>query len=163
MQVQVNLKSRETMNRTDRIAIGELASRSGIAASALRFYEEQGLIESQRSDSGRRHFARADLRRVAFIVAAQNVGLSLADIRASLASLPEGRTPTAADWARLSSSWRPLLDARIAALTRLRDQLDACIGCGCLSLKKCALYNAEDRAALLGSGPRYLLGDKRPR
>ncbi len=104
---------------------------------------------------------------MAFIVAAQNVGLSLAEIRASLASLPKdgkgGRTPTAADWARLSSSWRPLLDARIAALTRLRDQLDACIGCGCLSLKKCALYNAEDRASALGSGPRYLLGDKRPR
>ena len=161
MQVQVHLKS--SMDKTDRIAIGELAKRSGIAASALRFYEEQGLIESQRNDSGRRHFARADLRRVAFIVAAQNVGLSLAEIRASLAGLPEGRTPTAADWTRLSSSWRPLLDARINALTRLRDQLDACIGCGCLSLKKCALYNPEDRAGSLGSGPRYLMGDKRPR
>ena len=99
--------------------------------------------------------------------AAQNVGLSLAEIQAALASLPkdgkDGRTPTAADWARLSSSWRPLLDARIAALTRLRDQLDACIGCGCLSLKKCALYNPQDGAGTLGSGPRYLLGDKRPR
>ena len=151
------------MDRTDRIAIGELARRSGVAASALRFYEEQGLIASQRSASGRRHYARADLRRVAFIGAAQNVGLSLSEIQAALASLPEGRTPTVADWARLSRSWRPLLDARIAALTRLRDQLDACIGCGCLSLKTCALYNPEDAAAALGSGPRYLLGDRRPR
>jgi MerR family redox-sensitive transcriptional activator SoxR len=147
----------------DRIAIGELAQRSGIAASALRFYEEQGLIRSERSAGGRRHYERAVLRRVAFIGAAQNVGLTLEQIRAALDSLPEGRTPTAADWARLSRDWRPLLDARIAALTRLRDQLDACIGCGCLSMKKCALYNPGDSAAALGSGPRYWLGDKSPR
>ena len=147
---------------TERIAIGELAQRSGIAASALRFYEEQGLIRSERGNGGRRHYARAELRRVAFIGAAQNVGLTLEQIRAALDSLPEGRTPTAADWARLSRQWRPLLDARIAALTKLRDQLDACIGCGCLSMKKCALYNPADAAAALCSGPRYLLGDRKP-
>ncbi|MBV8500584.1 MAG: redox-sensitive transcriptional activator SoxR [Paucibacter sp.] len=147
----------------DRIAIGELARRSGVAASALRFYEEQGLISSERSSGGRRHYARSELRRVAFIGAAQSVGLSLEQIRAALNSLPEGRTPTAADWARLSREWRPLLDARIAALTRLRDQLDACIGCGCLSMKKCALYNPGDGAAALGSGPRYWLGDRSAR
>ena len=151
------------MDKQDRIAIGELARRSGLAASALRFYEEQGLIESQRSGGGHRHYARADLRRVAFIGAAQNVGLSLEQIRAALASLPEGRTPTAADWARLSREWRPLLDARIEALTRLRDQLDSCIGCGCLSLKKCALFNPGDAADALGPGANYLLGRKRPR
>jgi MerR family redox-sensitive transcriptional activator SoxR len=148
---------------TESIAIGELSRRSGVAASALRFYEEQGLIASHRSAGGRRHYARSELRRVAFIGAAQNVGLSLEQIRAALAGLPEGRTPTAADWARLSRSWRPMLDARIAALTRLRDQLDACIGCGCLSLKTCALYNPGDAAAAAGSGPRYLLGDRPPR
>ncbi|MBV8605163.1 MAG: redox-sensitive transcriptional activator SoxR [Pelomonas sp.] len=151
------------METSDRIAIGELARRSGMAASALRFYEEQGLLASQRNASGRRHFARADLRRVAFIGAAQNVGLSLEQIRAALATLPASRTPTVADWARLSSAWRPLLDARIAALTRLRDKLDSCIGCGCLSLKTCALYNPADEVAGHGAGPRYLLGDKRPR
>lgn len=145
------------------IPIGELARRSGVAASALRFYEDQGLLRSQRGAGGRRHYARADLRRVAFIVAAQRLGLSLQAVGAALASLPEGRTPTAADWARLSRGWRPLLDARIAALTRLRDQLDACIGCGCLSLKSCALYNPGDAAGAMGSGPRYLLGDRRPR
>ncbi|HEY4082782.1 MAG TPA: redox-sensitive transcriptional activator SoxR [Burkholderiaceae bacterium] len=151
------------MNSQDSIAIGELARRSGVAASALRFYEEQGLIQSHRNAAGRRHYARGELRRVAFIGAAQNVGLSLNDIRAALATLPDGRAPTAADWTRLSRGWRPLLDARIAALTRLRDQLDACIGCGCLSLKKCALYNPKDAAAGAGSGPRYLLGDRMPK
>jgi len=151
------------MDKSDRIPIGELARRSGLAASALRFYEEQGLIASQRSDSGRRHYARADLRRVAFIGAAQNLGLSLEQIRAALASLPDGRTPTVADWEHLSRDWRPLLEERIAMLTRLRDQLDSCIGCGCLSLKTCALYNPQDAVSEHGTGPRYLLGDKRPR
>ncbi len=144
----------------DRIAIGELARRSGVATSALRFYEEQGLIVSERSAGGHRQYARAELRRVAFIGAAQKLGLTLEQIRAALATLPEGRTPTAADWTRLSREWRPLLDARIAALIRLRDQLDSCIGCGCLSLKKCRLFNPDDDAAALGSGPRYWLGNK---
>lgn len=139
--------------------IGELAKRAGIAASALRFYEEQQLLHSQRSDGGRRLYRRADLRRVAFIRVAQTLGLSLNEIRAALASLPESRTPTAADWNRLSRQWRPLLDARIAAMMRLRDQLDSCIGCGCLSMKKCGLYNPADIAAAEGPGPRYLLRD----
>ena len=141
------------------IAIGELARRSGLAASALRFYEEQGLLTSHRSAAGRRQFARSDLRRVAFVRAAQAVGLSLEQIKSTLNSLPNGRTPTPADWNRLSKAWRPILDQRIAEMTRLRDQLDSCIGCGCLSLAKCALYNPGDSAARHGPGPRYWLGD----
>ena len=116
-------------------------------------------MASQRSASGRRRYTRADLRRLAFIRAAQTLGLSLEEIRAALASLPEGRTPTKADWERLSRGWKTLLDARIAAMTRLRDRLGSCIGCGCLSLKSCALYNAEDAAAVRGPGARYLLGE----
>ena len=144
------------------ISIGELARRSGLAASALRFYEEQGLLVSHRSDSGRRQFARSALRRVAFVRAAQSVGLSLEQIRAALAGLPNGRTPTPDDWQRLSRSWQPLLDERIAELTRLRNKLTSCIGCGCLSLAKCALYNRGDVAARNGTGARYLLGDVPP-
>jgi MerR family redox-sensitive transcriptional activator SoxR len=139
--------------------IGELARRAGIASSALRFYEEQGLLQSQRSEGGRRLYRRADLRRVAFVRVAQTLGLSLGEIRTALASLPDSRTPTAADWAKLSRQWRPQLDARIATLVRLRDQLDSCIGCGCLSMKKCQLYNPSDVAGQDGSGPRYLLPD----
>lgn len=142
------------------MSIGDVVKRSGVAASALRFYEEQGLLVGLRAESGRRHYARADLRRLAFIRAAQAVGLSLEQIRSALASLPDGRTPTAADWQRLSTSWRPILDGRIAELTRLRDTLSSCIGCGCLSLSKCALYNPADAAAKAGPGARYLLGDK---
>lgn len=141
------------------IPIGELARRAGVAASALRFYEAQGLITSRRSSGGRRHYTRGDLRRVAFVRAAQAVGLSLDEVATALRGLPGGRTPNQADWKRLSRGWRPLLDARIAELTRLRDQLDTCIGCGCLSLKRCALYNPADGAAALGPGPRYLMGD----
>ena len=142
------------------ILIGEMARRSGVAASALRFYEEQGLLASQRNPSGRRQFPRSVLRRVAFIRAAQAVGLSLDEIRAALAGLPEGRTPNQADWSRLSRAWRRLLDQRIENMTRLRDQLTSCIGCGCLSLAKCALYNPGDVAAKRGAGARYLLGDR---
>ena len=141
------------------IGIGELAQRAGVAASALRFYEAQGLISGGRSAAGRRQYPRHVLRRVAFIRAAQTVGLGLAEIHAALAGLPEGRTPTKADWQRLGAAWQPLLDARIAALTRLRDQLASCIGCGCLSLKVCALYNPQDQAARRGNGARYLAGD----
>jgi MerR family redox-sensitive transcriptional activator SoxR len=141
------------------IDIAALARRSGVAASALRFYEEQGLIRSARGAGGRRHFPRSTLRRVAFVRAAQAVGLSLEEIRAALAALPEERTPTREDWARLSSAWTPLIDARIAALTRLRDTLASCIGCGCLSLDTCALYNPGDGARRRGAGARYLLGD----
>lgn len=145
---------------TNWIPIGELARRSGIAASALRFYEDQKLLVSQRNAAGRRQFARSDLRRVAFIRAAQAVGLSLEQILAALSSLPDGRTPTQKDWSRLSVTWCPLLDQRIADLTLLRDQLSSCIGCGCLSLKTCALYNPGDVAARRGTGARYLLGDR---
>lgn len=141
------------------ISIGDLAKRAGVAASALRFYEAEGLIMSARSAGGRRYYPRSELRRVAFIRAAQAVGLSLDDIKAALASLPGKRTPTREDWERLSKSWRPLLDERIAALTRLRDTLTNCIGCGCLSLRSCALYNPGDAAKARGAGARYLMGD----
>lgn len=141
------------------IAIGDLARRSGVAASALRFYEVEGLIQAVRSSGGRRHFPRSTLRRVAFIRAAQAVGLTLDEIKATLAGLPEGRTPTMEDWAALSVTWRPLVEARIAALTMLRDALASCIGCGCLSLEVCALYNPADGARRRGIGARYLMGD----
>ena len=145
------------------IAIGELARRAGVAASALRFYETQGLLGSTRSAAGRRRYPRSTLRRVAFIRAAQAVGMSLDDIQKALQTLPGQRTPTVADWTQLSRAWRPLLDARITELTRLRDQLSSCIGCGCLSLKRCGLYNPGDVASQRGAGPRYLLGDRMPR
>jgi MerR family transcriptional regulator, redox-sensitive transcriptional activator SoxR len=141
------------------LTIGELSERTGVAPSALRFYESEGLIASERSGGGQRRYPREVLRRVSFIRIAQKVGLSLDEIGASLASLPASRTPNKADWARLSQSWAPQLDAHIAMLQRLRHELTECIGCGCLSLRSCALYNHDDVAAALGSGPRYLLGD----
>jgi MerR family redox-sensitive transcriptional activator SoxR len=147
---------------TDLLTIGELSERADVAASALRFYEAEGLIASTRTAGGQRRFPREMLRRVSFIRIAQKVGLSLDQIRESLATLPRSRTPTKADWSRLSRSWRPQLDEHIAVLERLRDQLDECIGCGCLSLRSCALYNTGDAAAGLGPGPRFLLGDERP-
>ena len=143
----------------DLLTIGALAERSGVAASALRFYESQGLIQSSRSDGGQRRYEREVLRRVSFIRIAQQLDVSLDEIRSSMASLPDGRTPTRGDWQRLARSWRKRLDDRIATLERLRDNLGDCIGCGCLSLKSCALYNAHDAAASLGTGARYLLGD----
>ncbi len=142
------------------LSIGEVAERTGVAPSALRYYEAEGLLTSTRTSGGQRRYQRDVLRRIAFVRAAQTVGLPLDDIRAALASLPDARTPTRADWERLSQRWRPLLDERIAALERLRDDLSACIGCGCLSLRACALYNPGDRAAALGPGARYLLGDR---
>lgn len=142
------------------MTIGELATRSGVSTSALRFYESRGLLGSQRSGGGHRLYPRSALRRVAFVRAAQAVGLSLDQVQAALASLPDARTPTAADWQRLSREWRPLLDERIAALTQLREQLTACIGCGCLSLTRCKLYNPGDVASVRGAGARYLLGDR---
>jgi MerR family redox-sensitive transcriptional activator SoxR len=138
------------------MAIGEVAARSGVAVSALRYYEAEGLVSCERTSGGARRFPRSVLRRLAFIRAAQNVGLSLPEIREALATLPEGRTPTARDWARLSQSWRARLDEQIAALTQLRDGLAACIGCGCLSLARCALSNAGDVAAAYGPGARWL-------
>ena len=144
------------------LTIGEVADRAGVATSALRFYEKEGLIRSDRTEAGHRRYHADVLRRVAFISVAQRIGRTLAEIRAALDSLPETRTPTRSDWERLSKRWRMGLDDQIALLERLRDQLDSCIGCGCLSLDTCGLYNAEDRASALGAGPRYLLGDERP-
>ena len=128
-------------------------------SSALRFYETQGLVHATRSDGGQRRYERDVLRRLAFIRVAQRVGLTLDEVRSALGTLPDERTPTAKDWARLSRAWRPRLDEQIAVLMSLRDQLSSCIGCGCLSLRACALYNPDDGAAALGTGPRYLLGD----
>ena len=141
------------------LTIGALSERTGVAPSALRFYESEGLIRANRSAGGQRRYARHVLRRVSFIRIAQQVGLSLDDIATALASLPEGRTPNQKDWARLSASWRPRIDARIGMLERLRDRLDGCIGCGCLSLRVCQLANAGDAAAQRGPGPRWILDD----
>ncbi|HEY0747806.1 MAG TPA: redox-sensitive transcriptional activator SoxR [Steroidobacteraceae bacterium] len=143
----------------DEISIGELSDRSGLAASAIRFYESVGLIESLRTTGKQRRFPRAVLRRLAFIRAAQTVGLSLDKIKSALARLPDNRTPTASDWETISAAWTTLLDEKIAVLARLRSSLTACIGCGCLSLKRCALYNPGDVARVNGAGARYLLGD----
>jgi MerR family transcriptional regulator, redox-sensitive transcriptional activator SoxR len=142
------------------ISIGELAGRTGVSVSAIRFYEERGLIEPFRSAGGQRRFLRSDIRRLSFIRIAQQMGLSIEQVAAELSRLPLGRTPTQADWTKISKGMRAMLDERIAALTRTRDLLDGCIGCGCLSLKKCQLYNAGDRAARKGSGPRYVMGDR---
>lgn len=144
------------MRSSDQIPIGEVAHRAGVAPSALRFYEKEGLVTAQRSSGGQRRYARSVLRRLAFIRAAQNVGLSLEEVREALASLPDGRTPTSADWARLSRTWRARLDDQIAGLVALRDGLTSCIGCGCLSLRRCQLSNPDDRAASSGAGARYL-------
>lgn len=146
------------MNETS-ITIGALAKRSGVKASAIRFYEEQGLISGTRTEGGQRQYRKETLRRIGFIRAAQIVGLSLSEIRSALETLPERRTPTKQDWERLSRGWQPLLQARIDGLIALRDQLSSCVGCGCLSLKSCALYNPGDAAQRRGSGARYLLGD----
>lgn len=140
----------------DLLPIGELARRSGLATSALRFYEERGLIRAQRDAGGRRRFARNMLRRIAFIQAGQRVGLSLQEIAQALAILPENRTPNRADWAQLSKAWRVRLEDQIWELQRLRDELTGCIGCGCLSLRRCRLYNPQDAAATLGAGAHYL-------
>ncbi len=141
------------------LTIGAVSERSGVASSALRFYESEGLIQSTRSVGGQRRYARDALRRVSFIRVAQQVGLSLDEIGEALASLPQNRTPTAKDWERLSTSWRPRLDHQIAMLERLRDRLSGCIGCGCLSLKFCRLLNPDDQAAERGPGPRFILDD----
>ncbi len=139
------------------LTIGEVAARSGVARSALRYYETQGLVSPTRTGGGARRYPRSVLRRLAFVRAAQNVGLSLAEIRAALATLPaDGRPPTTRDWARLSRAWRDRLDEQIAALVQLRDGLTSCIGCGCLSLRRCALSNPGDVAASDGSGARWL-------
>lgn len=142
------------------LSIGQIAARTGLAVSAVRFYEEKGLIRAERNTGGQRRYRRADIRRLSFILIAQRLGYTLAEIAGLLAGLPLDRAPDEADWQRLSAAMREDLDARIAALEQMRDKLDGCIGCGCLSLKRCALYNPDDAAARLGPGPRYLLGNR---
>ena len=144
----------------DIISIGALAERTGASVSAIRFYEKEGLITPMRSGGNQRRYLRADIRRLSFIRIAQQLGLSLEDIRGALASLPYGRTPNAKDWAKLAAAIREDLNRRIERLTRLRDNLDGCIGCGCLSMKTCALWNPEDAAREKGAGPRWVIGDR---
>jgi len=145
----------------DALTIGEVAERSGVATSALRFYEHQGLIASERTDAGHRRYPRTVLRLVAFIVFAQRVGLSLEEIRAQLSKLPRNRAPDRADWGKLSASWTKRIDERIAELERMKTTLGECIGCGCLSLDRCQLANPGDRAARRGAGPRYWIQSSR--
>ena len=142
------------------IPISEVARRSGVASSALRFYEQRGLITSERAGSGHRRYPRPVLRRIAFVVFAQRIGLTLEEIGAELAKLPPDRAPTRRDWSRLSSGWTARIDQRIAELERLRAGLDQCIGCGCLSLDRCKLANPGDRAGRRGAGPRFWIGDR---
>ena len=144
------------MNANDLLSIGDLARRTGLTVSAIRFYEEKGLVEAHRTAGNQRRFPRSDIRRLSFILIAQRLGLTLAEIEEALSGLPQGRTPNAADWKRISAKVRSRIDAQITALEKVRESLDGCIGCGCLSLKKCALYNVQDEAADGGSGPRVL-------
>ena len=142
------------------LTIGELAARTGLSVSAIRFYEARGLLSPIRTSGNQRRFLRSDIRRLSFAVIAQRLGLSLAEIQAELRMLPDGRTPSQKDWTAMSQRIRERLDERIRMLTRTRDLLDGCIGCGCLSMERCALYNPGDRAAASGAGPRFLLGDR---
>lgn len=148
------------MKPTDLLPIGTLAARTGCAVSAIRYYEERGLISSLRTAGNQRRYPRSEIRRLSFILIAQRLGLSLDTIGAELAQLPAGRTPSRADWAAISGRLRSELARQIATLEHTRDNLDGCIGCGCLSLDRCALYNAGDKAASRGAGPRYTLGDR---
>ena len=148
------------MTATSLLTIGELARRTGLSVSAIRFYEARGLVTAVRTSGNQRRFLRSDIRRLSFALIAQRLGLSLGEIETELATLPQGRTPTHDDWRVISERMRGALDARIAMLERTRDLLDACIGCGCLSLERCALYNPNDRAARAGAGPRFLLGNR---
>ncbi len=142
------------------LSIGQLAARTGLAVSAIRYYETQGLIAPGRNAGGQRRFMRSDIRRLSFVMVAQQFGFTIEQIRVQFQTLPDARTPTKADWSKISRQFRTALDARIDTLTNLRDRLDGCIGCGCLSLKNCALYNPDDRAHKHGAGPRYLMGDR---
>lgn len=145
------------MDKNDLLPIGELARRTGLAVSAIRFYEDKGLVQSLRTSGNQRRFLRSDIRRLSFILIAQKLGLGLAEIEAELSKLPMGRTPTINDWQKISRSLRKEIDARIQLLNRTRSKLDECIGCGCLSLQRCQLYNRDDRAGAAGPGPRYVL------
>ena len=145
------------LNRNDLIPIGEMARRTGLSVSAIRFYEGKGLIEPVRTEGNQRRFLRSDIRRVSFILIAQQLGLALGDIQELMASLPHGRTPTAKDWREISRAIRRRLDEQIGQLERTRDRLDGCIGCGCLSLEHCAIYNPDDKLSAKGPGPRQIL------
>lgn len=142
------------------VSIGQLAERTGLTVSAIRFYEAQGLVHPERNAGGQRRFLKSDIRRLSFVRIAQQLGFTLPQIGQVLASLPKARTPTPEDWARIARDFHNDLEQRIDTLERLRDNLDGCIGCGCLSLPKCALWNPADRAAAKGAGPRYLIGDR---
>jgi MerR family redox-sensitive transcriptional activator SoxR len=142
------------------LTIGELSRRTGLSVSAIRFYEARGLVSAIRTSGNQRRFLRSDIRRLSFALIAQRFGLTLAEIEAEMATLPLGRAPTRGDWQAISTRLRSALDARIGMLEKTRDLLDGCIGCGCLSLDNCALYNPGDRASRAGSGPRFLLGDR---
>ena len=159
LSTKVEIKLKEAM-KSKGITIGVLSERTGLAPSAIRYYEDQALVAPGRGPGGQRQFEKADIRRLSFIMIAQKLGFSIREIRDQLASLPGHRTPTAKDWRNLSERYRGELDRRIATLERLRDDLDGCIGCGCLSLDKCRLYNPGDSAARHGPGPRYLMGDR---
>ena len=144
------------MKANDLLPIGDLARRTGLSVSAIRFYEGKGLVEPIRTSGNQRRFLRSDIRRLSFILVCQKLGLALSEIEEALAGLPQGRTPNAADWKRIGSAVRGRVDAQIAALEKVRDNLDSCIGCGCLSLRKCALYNKDDEWGRSGQGPRVL-------
>ena len=144
------------------LTIGDLADRTGLAVSAIRFYETHGIVRPVRNSGGHRRYGRADIRRLSFAMIAQQLGFPLSEIGARLAALPDHRAPNRADWAEMAGTFRAEIDARIDRLTDMREKLDGCIGCGCLSLDTCALYNPEDRARALGTGPRYLMGDTAP-
>lgn len=141
------------------LSIGQVAERTGVSISALRFYESADLVAPLRNSGGQRRFKRSDLRRVSFVLISQQLGFSLDEIRTQLSTLPDNRTPTQRDWTRISKQFRHVLDERIAMMERMRERLDGCIGCGCLSLKNCALYNPQDKAWQAGPGPRYIVGD----
>lgn len=147
------------MNKKSTLSIGEIADRTGLSISAIRFYEEKGLITPERNQGGQRRFLRSDIRRLSFVLIAQQFGFTISQIRQQISILPDGRTPTKRDWAVISKQFRLELDRKLNTLEKLRDNLDGCIGCGCLSLDKCKLYNPQDQAGALGPGPRYLMGD----
>lgn len=143
------------------LSIGDLAGRTGLSVSAIRFYEKKGLITPDRNAGNQRRYEGSDIRRLSFILIAQQIGLTIEQIREVMAGLPDGRTPTKADWSKISRTFRKTLNNRIAMMERMRDKLDGCIGCGCLSLKACTLYNPDDKARRLGVGPRYVVSDER--
>ena len=145
------------MRATDQLPIGQIARRTGLSVSAIRFYEDKGLITPERNAGGQRRYLRSDIRRLSFILIAQQLGFSIRQIKTQLRTLPDQRTPTQRDWTRMSRDFRQVLDDKIATLERLRDRLDGCIGCGCLSLRKCALYNPGDTAGERGTGPRHVV------